>query len=93
MAHSAVILRKLGNSWKVLLFLPNSPLPDIEGLLGNFDRLGLDEGPPDAAPKVTLLAPADYARLEIPNYYLIRSDGRAVRTAYKKKLSRRTLRP
>lgn len=64
MAHSAVILRKLGNSWKVLLFLPNRSLPDIEGLLGNFDRLGLDEGPPEAVPKVTLLAPADHARLE-----------------------------
>jgi hypothetical protein len=63
MAHSAVILRKLGNSWKVLLFLPNRSLPDIEGLLGKFDRVGLDEGPPDAAPKVTLLAPADHARL------------------------------
>jgi hypothetical protein len=63
MAHSAVILRKLGTSWKVLLFLPNSSLPEIEGLLGNFDRLGLDEGPPDAASKVTLLAPVDHARL------------------------------
>lgn len=63
MAHSAVILRKLDNGWKVLLFLPNSSLPDIEGLLGNFDRLGLDEGPAAAAPKVTLLAPADHARL------------------------------
>jgi hypothetical protein len=63
MTHSAVILRKLGNSWKVLLFLPNSSLPTIEGLLGNFDHLGLDEGPRDAAPNVTLLAPADHARL------------------------------
>jgi hypothetical protein len=64
MAHSAVILRKLGNSWKVLLFLPDRSLPDIEGLLGTFDRLGLDEGPAEEVPKVTLLAPADHARLE-----------------------------
>ena len=63
MAHSAVILRKLGNSWKVLLFLPNRSLPDIEGLLGKFDRVGLDEGPADAVPKVTLLAPADHVRI------------------------------
>jgi hypothetical protein len=64
MAHSAVILRKLGNSWKVLLFLPDRSLPDIEGLLGTFDRLGLGEGPAEEVPKVTLLAPADHARLE-----------------------------
>ena len=63
MAHSAVILRKIGNSWKVLLFLPNSSIPEIEGLLGTFDRLDLDEGPTDTASKVTLLAPADHARL------------------------------
>ena len=44
MAHSAVILRKLGNSWKVLLFLPDRSLPDIEGLLGTFDRFGSGRG-------------------------------------------------
>jgi hypothetical protein len=64
LAHSAVVLRKLGNSWKVLLFLPDRSLPDIEDLLRDFDRLGIDEGPPDVVPKVTLLAPADHARLE-----------------------------
>jgi hypothetical protein len=63
MAHSAVILRKIGKSWKVLLFLPNSSIPEIESLLGIFDSLGLDEGPPDAVSKVTLLAPADHARI------------------------------
>lgn len=64
MAHSVVILRNLGNSWKVLLFLPDRSLPDIEGLLGDFDRLGLDEGPPEGVPRVTLLAPGDHARIE-----------------------------
>ena len=63
MAHSALVLRKLGDGWKVLLFLPTDSLPDLEHLLGTFDRLGLDEGPPEAVPKVTLLAPADHAQL------------------------------
>ena len=64
MAHSAVILRKLGDSWKLLLFLPDRSLPDIEGLLGDFDHLGLGEGRPEEVPRVTLLAPVDHARLE-----------------------------
>jgi hypothetical protein len=63
MAHSAVILRKLGDGWKVLSILPDSSLPDLESLLGAFDHLGLDEGPPEAVPKVTLLAPVDHAQL------------------------------
>ena len=63
MAHSAVILRNPGDGWKVLSFLPDASLPDLERLLGAFDRLGLDEGPPEAVPKVTLLAPADHAQL------------------------------
>ena len=63
MAHSAVILRNLGDGWKVLAFLPDGSLPYLEGLLGAFDHLGLDEGPAEAVPKVTLLAPADHAQL------------------------------
>lgn len=63
MAHSAVILRNVGEGWKVLSILPNDSLPHLEELLGSFDRLGLDEGPPEAVPKVTLLAPADHAQL------------------------------
>jgi len=63
MAHSAVILRKVDDGWKVMLFLPSNGLPLLEELLGSFDRLGLEEGPPEAAPKVTLLAPVNHARL------------------------------
>jgi hypothetical protein len=64
MAHSAVILRNQGDGWKVLSILPDGSLPDLERLLGAFDQLGLDEGPPEALPKVTLLAPADHARMQ-----------------------------
>lgn len=63
MAHSAVILRNLGDGWKVLSILPNDSLPRLEKLLGAFDQLGLDEGPPEAVPKVTLLAPPDHAQV------------------------------
>jgi hypothetical protein len=63
MAHSAVILRKLGDDWKVLSILPDDSLPHLESLLGAFDHLGLDEGSPEPVPKVTLLAPADHAQL------------------------------
>lgn len=63
MAHSAVILRNQGDGWKVLSFLPDSSLPNLERLLRVFDQLGLDEGPPEAVPKITLLAPADHAQL------------------------------
>jgi hypothetical protein len=63
MDHSAVILRKLGDAWKVLLFLPSRRLPDLEDLLRTFDSLALDDGGPDGVPKVTLLAPADRSQL------------------------------
>jgi hypothetical protein len=63
MAHSAVVLRNVGDCWKVLLFLPSDPLPELEALLRSFDRLGLEEGQPEAVPKVTLLAPTDHAQL------------------------------
>ena len=64
MAHSGVILRNLGDGWKVLCILPDRSLPDLEHLLGLFDQLGLDEGPPEALPRVTLLAPGDHARMQ-----------------------------
>ena len=66
MTHSMVILKKGGDGWKVLLLLPNRPLPQLENLLRSFDRLGLDEGPPEAVPPVTLLAPENHAQL--PRY-------------------------
>jgi len=70
MAHSVVILRNPGDGWKVLSFLPDDSLPHLEGLLGAFDHLGLEEGPPEAVQKVTLLAPADHAQLlnHLPPY-------------------------
>jgi hypothetical protein len=43
MVHSAVVLRNVGDGWKVLLFLPSDPLPELEALLRSFDRLGLEE--------------------------------------------------
>jgi len=63
MAHSLVILRNQGDGWKVLTILPDDSLPDFERLLGTFDQLGLDEGPPEAVSKVRLLAPLDHAQL------------------------------
>ncbi len=62
MAHFGVILRKTGAVWKVWLFLPAQPLPDLEHLLQSFDDLGLKETGAQTVPKVTLLTPAGPAQ-------------------------------
>jgi hypothetical protein len=62
MVHSAVVLRKVEDRWKVLLFLPGS-LPMLENLLRSFDRLRLEDGQPEVVPKVRLLSPVDHAQI------------------------------
>ena len=63
MAHSAVILKKVGDAWKVLHFVPSDSLPGLENLLRTFDRLGLDDRAPEDVSNVTLLFPPDGAQI------------------------------
>ena len=63
MVHSAVILRRVEDNWKVLFFEPGSALPMLENLLKSFDRLRLKDGPPEAVPKVSLMSPVDHAQI------------------------------
>ena len=62
MNHSAMVLRKIEDHWKVLLFL-EGPLPRLEDALKSFDRLKLEDGQPEAVPKVKLIGPVDHARI------------------------------
>jgi hypothetical protein len=62
MEHSALVLRKVGDLWKVLLYLPGT-LPDLEGILKSFDRLELKNGQPEAITQVSLVSPVDHARI------------------------------
>lgn len=64
LAHFGVVLRNTGAHWKVWFFLRDRSLPDLEQVLQSFDRLGLEEAGAQVMPKVTLLAPADHARLQ-----------------------------
>ena len=65
MEHLALVLRKVGALWKVLVYLPG-PLPRLEDILKSFDRLELENGRPEAVAKISLISPADHAR--IPRY-------------------------
>ncbi|HTX39812.1 MAG TPA: hypothetical protein VME43_32565 [Bryobacteraceae bacterium] len=60
--HAALILRKGPDGWKVLLFDVGT-LPTLEGLLRSLDSLGLEDGKPEAVPKVTLVSPDDHAQV------------------------------
>ena len=60
MNHFSMVLRKVDDHWKVLLFV-SRPLPQLEDLLKSFDRLKLADGQPEALPKVKLIGPADHA--------------------------------
>ena len=62
MLHLALVLRKAEGSWKVLLFLEGA-LPHLEGVLRSFDRLMVQDGPPETVPVVKLMEPADQARI------------------------------
>lgn len=62
MLHSALVLRNVEGRWKVLLFLEGT-LPSLEAMLRSFDRLKLQDGPPETAPVLKLLTPADHASL------------------------------
>lgn len=60
--HSALVLRKAGDLWKVFLYLP-AALPDLERILKSFDRLELKNGQPEAPAKIRLISPVDHARI------------------------------
>jgi hypothetical protein len=61
--HSALVLRKVGNLWKVLLYSPG-PLPSLEDyILKSFDRMELRNGQPEAIAQVSLVSPVDHARI------------------------------
>jgi hypothetical protein len=67
MDHLALVLRKVDDLWKVLLYLPGA-LPDLEDILMSFDHMGLKNGQPDAIAQVSLVSPVDHARItRFPN--------------------------
>jgi hypothetical protein len=59
-AHAALVLRKVEGRWKVLLFVDGA-LPGLEALLRKFDRMQVQDGPPETVPVVKLRSPADHA--------------------------------
>jgi len=61
MEHSAFVLRKASDLWKVLLYLPG-PLPKLEDILKSFDRMELENGEAEAIAQVSLVSPVDHAR-------------------------------
>ena len=67
MYYSTLVLRKVDNLWKVLLYLPGS-LPSHEYRLKAFDRMELKNGQPEAIAQVSLVSPVDHARItRFPN--------------------------
>ena len=62
MTHYAIILRKTGERWKVLLLMPGA-LSDLEHLLQSFDAMGLVDGEAAEVQKVTILFPPDHAKM------------------------------
>ena len=62
MEHSAFVLRRVGDLWKVLLYLP-AALPALEPILKSFDRLELKNGQTEAIAQVSLVSPVDHARI------------------------------
>jgi len=67
MQNSALVVRKVGDLWKVLLYLRGA-LPDLEDILMSFDHMELKNGQPDAIAQVSLVSPVDHARItRFPN--------------------------
>ncbi len=64
MSHSALVLRKVDDQWKILLFLEGA-LPRLEGVLRSFDRLRLQDGAQEAVPVVQLQEPPDHASISL----------------------------
>ena len=64
MLHSALVLRKVDDLWKVLLYTPG-PLPDLEGILKSFDQMELKNGQPEAIAQVSVVSPVDHARIKL----------------------------
>ena len=64
MHHSALVLRKVDNLWKVLQYSDQS-LPSLEYFLKAFDRMELENGQPEAIAQVSLVSPADHARIPL----------------------------
>ena len=62
MTHSGLILRKVEDRWRVLLFLRGG-LPYIEGLFQTFDNRRFLDGTTEVLAKVSLLSPPDHARI------------------------------
>ena len=62
MEHLALVLRKVDDLWKVLLYMP-APLRDLEGILKSFDQMELKNGQPEAIAQVSLVSPVDHARI------------------------------
>jgi len=62
MSHYALVLRKTGEHWKVLLLIPGS-LTYLETLLQSFDELRLLDRGAAEAPKIMTLFPADNAKM------------------------------
>ena len=55
MEHLALVLRKVDDLWKVLLYMP-ARLPDLEGILKSFDQMELKNGQPEAIAQVSLVS-------------------------------------
>jgi hypothetical protein len=62
MQHSALVLRKVDNGWKVLQYA-REELPALEHFLKAFDRMELENGQPQAIAPVSLVSPVDHARI------------------------------
>ena len=62
MHHSALVLRKVDNLWKVLQYSRES-LPTLEHFLKAFDLVELENGQPQAIAQVSLVSPVDHARI------------------------------
>lgn len=61
MSHSALVLRKSDEHWKVFLLLTES-FPRLEEQLRSFDNMELVDGKPNDPGKPMLLSPVDHAK-------------------------------
>ncbi|RSL16996.1 hypothetical protein EDE15_2524 [Edaphobacter aggregans] len=61
--HSFMVLRKEDGGWRVLLLVPEGPLPTIEQMFATIDSIGLKRDAPKGSSSVTLLAPGDGERV------------------------------
>jgi len=61
--HSFMVLRKESARWKVLLLVPEGPLPTIEQMFATIDSIGLKRDAPKGGSSVTLLVPGNGERV------------------------------